>query len=109
MVNRDFVNNLEVSDATAAAGIDLQGYDAIAFNSTGTISVEESDTPSDFAAVDASDLIVPEGGQEQNGAFTVGYRGDKRYVRAVSGALDVIGVGYSLSRKPPGFTVDSNT
>ena len=109
MTNRDFVNNIEVNDATSATGVDLRNYDSVAFTSTGTIAVLESDETTGFEAVDASDLIVPEGGQEQNGAFTVGYRGTKRYVRATSDALDVVAVGYHLTRKPPGFSVDSNT
>ena len=107
MVNRDFVNNIEFNDATSATGVDLQEYDSVAFTSTGTIAVLESDTDGDFESVDADDLIVPEGGQEQNGAFTVGYRGNKRYVRATSDALDVVAIGYHIARKPVGFSVDS--
>ena len=99
---RDFVNNVRVHDGNAS--VDVRDFDSVLAVSATEITLEESDDDSTFTAVDADDLIVPEGGQEQEGAFTVGYRGNARYLQA---GVDTFIVGYHLHRKPTGFDVDS--
>ena len=99
---RDFVNNVRVHDGDDA--VDIRDFDSVLAVSASEITLEESDDGEAFAAVDADDLIVPEGGQEQEGAFTVGYRGDARYLQA---GADTFIVGYHLHRRPTGFGVDS--
>ena len=99
---RDFVNNVRVHDGDAS--VDVRDFDSVLAVSASEITLEESDDDETFAAVDSEDLIVPEGGQEQEGAFTVGYRGNARYLQA---GEDTFIVGYHLHRKPTGFGVDS--
>jgi len=107
-VNRDFANNVEVSDGTAATGVDIRNYDSVIAVSSAAITLSESATTSGFTEVDAADLIVPEGGSEQNSAFVVGYRGDLRYLQADAGVdVPVTIIGHNLSREPAGYSVES--
>lgn len=107
-IYRDFANNVRVWDA--ADPVDLQEADSVLFVSTGAITVSESDEVTGFAEVDASDLIVPEGGEEQEGAFVVGYRGNLRYLTAAgAGDAPVVAVTYHQHRAPVGFEVESRT
>lgn len=104
MILRDLVNNilfkqsLKPQARTAAAngtGVDTRGYGAVAFlvdkgvitDGTHVLTVEESDDDSTYTAIAAADL---------DGSFTpltsavtattqkVGYKGNMRYVRAVT-------------------------
>lgn len=107
-IYRDFANNVRVWDA--GDPVDLQEADSVLFVSTGAITVSESDETTGFAEVDSADLIVPEGGEEQEGAFVVGYSGDLRYVTAAgAGEADVIAVTYHQHRAPVGYDVESRT
>ena len=99
---RDFVNNVRVHDGSAA--VDIRDFDSVLAVSATEITLEESDDGEAFTAVDDDDLIVPEGGQEQEGVFTVGYRGNARYLQA---GADTFIVGYHLHRAPISFGVDS--
>jgi hypothetical protein len=86
-----------VRTATAnGTGVDLQGYESavVVFNvgawtdGTHTISVQESDVSgSGYAAVAAGDLLgtltAISGTGQQNAVQMVGYRGSKRYIRAI--------------------------
>ena len=102
---RDFVNNVRVHDGSAA--VDIRDFDSVLAVSAAEVELEEADAEGGpFTAVDADDLIVPEGGQEQEGAFTVGYRGNSRYLQA--GEATFI-VGYNLHRAPTGFDVEQRT
>ena len=101
---RDFVNNVRVHDGSAA--VDIRDFDSVLAVSATEVALEESDDGETFTAVDADDLIVPEGGQEQEGAFTVGYRGNSRYLQA---GVDTFIVGYNLHRAPTGFDVEQRT
>lgn len=97
---RDLKNNLSVSQSLAPAsrtasangtGVDLQGKGAAAVvfhpgaiaSGTWTPSVEESDDNSSFSAVAAADLEGTLGNLAANTIQRVGYKGVKRYIRAV--------------------------
>lgn len=101
---RDLKNNLSVSRSIApgtktatvqGSGVDLQGARAamVVFdpgaNSSGTFvpSVEESDTgdtsPDTYTAVAAGDLEGSLSNISANSIQRVGYKGNKRYIRAV--------------------------
>lgn len=76
----------------SGTGVDLQGFDsaAVVFHAgavtdgTHTPSVEESDSPSsNFTAVAAADLEGTLAACTANGVQEVGYKGKKRYIRAV--------------------------
>ena len=99
---RDFVNDVRVHDGNAS--VDIRDFDSVLAVSATEITLEESDDGETFTDVDSDDLIVPEGGQEQEDAFTVGYRGSARYLQA---GADTFIIGYHLHRKPTGFGVDS--
>ncbi|MGE0853642.1 MAG: hypothetical protein AB7O44_29180 [Hyphomicrobiaceae bacterium] len=103
---RDLVNNIGPYQALAPAvysgtsaglGVDLQGFEsativietgAIVGAGNYTASIEESDTgldsPEDFDAVAAGDLIgtLPETLEEYS-TYKIGYRGHQPYVRVV--------------------------
>lgn len=98
---RDLKNNLQTVSSLAPAarnasangsGVDLQGFDAamVTFvvgtitDGTHTPSVEESSDNSVFTAVAAADLIGTLAALASATNQSVGYRGAKRYVRAVS-------------------------
>lgn len=74
------------------SGVDLQGFNAatVAFqvgaitDGTHTPSVEESDDNAAFTAVAAADLIGSLANLASNTVQRVGYRGSKRYLRAVA-------------------------
>ena len=92
---QDVQNSLAPAARTASAngtGIDLANFASatVAF-SVGTItdgthtpSVEESDDNTTFNAVAAADLIGSLAALASNTNQRVGYRGSKRYLRAVS-------------------------
>ncbi len=101
---RDIKNNLSgvnslvpatITASTNGSGVDLQGYDGamVVFqagtadtgnaNETYTPSLEESDDNSSFSAVAASDLEGTLANMTANSAQRAGYKGAKRYVRAV--------------------------
>ena len=92
---QDVQNSLAPAARTASAngsGVDLANFASatVAF-SVGTItdgthtpSVEESDDNSSFSAVAAADLIGTLSALASNTNQRVGYRGTKRYIRAVS-------------------------
>lgn len=91
----DVVNSLAPAARTATAngtGVDLANFaSANVVFSVGTItdgthtpSVQESDDNSTFTAVAAADLIGTLANLASNTNQRVGYRGTKRYVRAVS-------------------------
>lgn len=93
--NVQSVTSLVPNSYTASAngaGVDLQGFDAtmVSFvvgtvtDGTHTPSVEESSDNSVFAPVAAADLIGSFAALTSSTNQTVGYRGGKRYVRAVS-------------------------
>lgn len=96
--NLDGVNSLAPDTYTASSngsGVDLQGYsgamvvfhagtaDTGSGNETYTPSVEESDDNSTFTAVAASDLEGTLANLTANSVQRAGYKGSKRYVRAV--------------------------
>lgn len=105
MIKRDLKNNLDTVQSLApkartasenGAAVDLAGYGAamVVFdfglftNGSFTPSVEESDSEnSGFAAVSAGDLegslSVVDSNTEDNVHQRVGYKGNKRYIRAV--------------------------
>lgn len=101
---RDLKNNLSITQslhpatrtATASGtGVDLQGAKAalVEFNfgawasGVWTPSVEESDDNSAWSAVAAADLegslTAVDSGDDDNVAQRAGYKGTKRYIRAV--------------------------
>jgi len=96
--NMDAVNSLTPDAYTASAngsGVDLQGHDsAMVVISTGsadftdtdevyTPSVEESDDDVTYTAVAAGDLEGALANIAANSVQRVGYKGSKRYIRAV--------------------------
>jgi len=96
--NLDGVNSIVPNSYTAStngSGIDLQGYDgAMILFQAGTVdtgsgnetyspSVEESDDNSTFSAVSASDLEGSLANMTANSVQRVGYKGARRYLRAV--------------------------
>jgi len=91
----DVVNSLTPAARTATAngsGVDLSGFHSaeVAFvvgtitDGTHTPSVQESDDNSTFTAVAAADLIGTLAALATGVNQRVGYRGTKRYLRAVS-------------------------
>lgn len=99
---RDLQNNIELAASIVPAvqsasgngtGVDLQGADsatvvfntgAVAGSGNFTASVEESDDNSAFTAVAAGDLLgTLTDPLAASAAYSVGYRGGKRYIRAV--------------------------
>ena len=75
-----------INGTTSTAAIDVKGCTGIliAFSGTGSVSVTESDSASSgFAAVDSADLITGNG--------TIGYKGNKRYIKVVGSAATVFG------------------
>lgn len=71
---------------TATSAIDVSGCTCIliAHGGTGTVAVTECATSDGtYAAVAAADLIVGNG--------TIGYKGSKRYIKAVGSAATVFG------------------
>ncbi len=101
---RDIKNNLDgansivpnsYTSSTNGSGVDLRGYDGamVMFqagaadtgsgNETYTPSVEESDDNSSFSAVAASDMEGALADMTANSIQRAGYKGAKRYVRAV--------------------------
>ena len=101
---RDLKNNLDgvgsidpasITATTNGSGVDLRDYDGamIVFQAgtadtgngdeTYTPSVEESDDNSSFSAVAVSDLEGALVNMTANSVQRVGYKGAKRYVRAV--------------------------
>ncbi len=97
---RDIVNNLGPAAALAPAartasangsGIDLRGFGSamVLFQAgaitdgTHTPSVEESDDNVTFSAVSGADLEGTLAAMSANTVQKVGYRGGKRYIRAV--------------------------
>lgn len=91
----DVVNSLTPAARTATAngtGVDLSGFHSaeVAFvvgtitDGTHTPSVQESDDNSTFTAVAAADLIGTLADLASTVNQRVGYRGTKRYLRAVS-------------------------
>lgn len=92
---QDVQNSLAPAARTASdngTGIDLANFASatVAFvvgtitDGTHTPSVEESDDNSTFTAVAAADLIGTLAALASNTNQRVGYRGSKRYIRAVS-------------------------
>lgn len=76
-----------IDGTTSTAAIDVAGCTGIliAYGGTGTVSVTESDSSSSgYAAVDSGDLI--------SGNGTIGYQGNKRYIKVVGSAATVFGV-----------------
>lgn len=86
--------NPAVRSTTATGGtVDLQGYESAEMiiaagawtDGVHTMSAEESDDDSTFTAVVAGDLIgampVIDGAADDDQAYRVGYRGEKRYIR----------------------------
>lgn len=93
--SNDIQNSLAPAARTASAngsGVDLSGFHSanIAFvvgtitDGTHTPSVQESDDNSTFTNVAAADLNGTLAALASNTNQRVGYRGTKRYVRAVS-------------------------
>lgn len=102
-MQRDFVNNQLIHDGDAP--VDLQEADsATAFSATAITLTEADEEGGPFTAVDSADLIVPEGGSEQEGAFAVGYRGNKRFIQAGAGTFIQT---THLNRVPANFEVES--
>ncbi|MDH5762731.1 MAG: hypothetical protein OEZ51_07110 [Nitrospinota bacterium] len=96
--NLDGVSSIDPASYTATtngSGVDLRDFDSamVVFqagsadtgsgNETYTPGVEESDDNSSFSAVAASDLEGSPGNMTANSVQRVGYKGAKRYVRAV--------------------------
>ena len=96
--NLDGVSSIDPASITASSngsGVDLRNFDGamIVFqagttdtgsgNETYTPSVEESDDNSVFSAVAGSDLEGALVNMTANSVQRVGYKGSKRYVRAV--------------------------
>ena len=92
---QDVQNSLAPAARTSSAngsGVDLANFASatVAFvvgtitDGTHTPSIEESDNNSDFTAVAAADLIGSLAALASNTNQRVGYRGSKRYIRAVS-------------------------
>ncbi|NIQ97540.1 MAG: hypothetical protein GWN87_27715 [Desulfuromonadales bacterium] len=96
--NLDGVNSLAPAAYTAStngSGVDLKGYSGamVVFHAgtadtgnadeTYTPGVEESDDNSTFSAVAASDLEGVLANMTANSVQRAGYKGSKRYVRAV--------------------------
>lgn len=92
---QDIKNSLAPAARTASAngsGVDLANFASatVAFvvgtitDGTHTPSVEESDDNTTFTAVAAADLIGSLAALASDTNQRVGYRGSKRYVRAVS-------------------------
>lgn len=106
-MKRDFANNVLASAGDEGDSIDLRGSDSVIVVglTDPTARIEVSDVADDdFAAPPATDLIIPEGGAEQNGAFVIGYIGPARYILA--GAADVI-IQHNLHKRPTGLAIDS--
>lgn len=93
--SNDIVNSLTPAARTASAngsGVDLSGFHSanVAFvvgtitDGTHTPSVEESDDNSTFTAVAAANLIGTLAALASSTNQRVGYKGTKRYVRAVT-------------------------
>lgn len=101
---RDIKNNLDgvssmvpasYTATTSGSGVDLRDYDGamIVFQAgtvdtgnadeTYTPGVEESDDNSNFSAVAASDLEGALSNMTANSVQRVGYKGARRYIRAV--------------------------
>lgn len=98
---RDLKNNVDVSQSIAPAahtasvngtGVDLQGYNSVMVvfhpgaitDGAHTPSVEESDDDVTYTAVAAADLLGSLVDLASNAIQRVGYKGTKRYLRAVS-------------------------
>ncbi len=98
---KDLTNNINIAQSLAPAartasangsGVDLQGYNsaAIAFHpgvitdGTHTPKVQESDDDSTYTDVAAKDLIGSLTDLASNTIQRIGYKGTKRYIRAVS-------------------------
>lgn len=92
---QDVITSLAPAARTATAngtGVDLQNFQSatVAFvvgtitDGTHTPTVQESDDNSTFDAVAAADLIGTLAALATNTNQRVGYKGSKRYVRAVS-------------------------
>lgn len=92
--NLGFAQSLAPAARTASAngtGVDLQGFEAaLVVLSPGTITdgthtpkLQESDDNSSFSDVAAADLIGSFAALASNTIQKVGYKGAKRYVRAV--------------------------
>ncbi|MGD9538544.1 MAG: hypothetical protein AB7P52_11505 [Alphaproteobacteria bacterium] len=93
--NLQAVTSLAPAAITASAngsGVDLRGFDAamVTFvvgtvtDGTHTPSLEESDNDSSYTPVAAADLIGAFVALTSGANQSVGYRGGKRYVRAVT-------------------------
>lgn len=92
---QDVITSLAPAARTATAngtGVDLQNFQSatVAFvvgtitDGTHTPTVQESDDNSTFDAVAAADLIGTLAALATNTNQRIGYKGSKRYVRAVS-------------------------
>lgn len=106
-MKRDFANNVLASAGDEGDSIDLRGSDSVIVvgltDPTARVTVSDA-AATGFGAPPADDLIIPEGGIEQNGAFVLGYIGPARYLRA--GAADVV-VQHDLHKRPTGLAIDS--
>lgn len=105
MTTRDIKNNVDAAHSlepavratgtTNGSGVDLQGYDSAMVlvyfgaytNGTHTPTLEHSDDNSSFTAAASTDMdgsfTAVSSGAGANTLQRVGYRGSKRYVRAV--------------------------
>jgi hypothetical protein len=98
---RDLKSNLQavtslapagITASTNGGGVDLRGFDAamVTFvvgtitDGTHTPSLEESDNDSGYTPVAAADLIGTLSALTSGANQSVGYRGGKRYIRAVA-------------------------
>ncbi|MCD6035234.1 MAG: hypothetical protein K0R63_975 [Rickettsiales bacterium] len=109
---KDLYHNLKITQLSKPAvatgnvtsdSIDMQGYqslsvlfdvgqsgDTLSGSLKWTLTAEESDNDSDFTAVGASDLhngvasVVIDEAAEDETVVTFGYKGAKRYIRAVA-------------------------
>jgi len=122
MANFDQANDLSPAQSLVPAaytanangtGVDLQGFEAATVivdvgaitDGTHVVSLEESDDDSTYSAVAAADLLGSfPASLSANSVYKVGYRGSKRYIRAVtavSGATNGAVYGASIVRGRP--------
>jgi hypothetical protein len=121
MANFDLKSNVDVAQSLAPAartatangtGVDLRGYEAAMCvfhpgtitDGTHTPSLEESDDDATYTAVAAADMDGTWAALASNTIQRVGYKGAKRYIRAVitvSGATTGGVYGASVARGRP--------
>lgn len=133
-INRDLVNNIEevesirpqvATGGVNGEGVDLRDCDSVAIAVTigaitgaagdAAVTLEESDDNASFTDVADADILGTEPtALAANTSYRFGYRGTKRYVRAVFAlggetnvAVAAMAIKGDLYREPEGYSVSS--